>query len=152
MSVGIKLKVGKVNVRTTGYMSEASYVKQINQGLGQLTKSLVDLLKQFEDATPEIMLDAMRPMYDKSQEYVPVRGGTLKNSGYLEIVEKRSKPVVEMGYAKGGSPDYAVYVHEMTSIPHVAPTRAKFLEHAVNEEIGSTIDRLVANYKGFMGE
>lgn len=152
MSVGIKLKVGKVNVRTTGYPSEAAFVKQVNTGLRQLEKSLLDILDQFTNVTPEIMLDAMRPMYDLSQEYVPVRGGDLKDSGYLEIVQRGNKPVVEFGYAKGGRPDYAVYVHEMVEIPHKAPTRAKFAEQAVNEAVGTTIDRLVANYKEFMGE
>lgn len=152
MSVGIKLKVGKVNVRTVGYPSEASYVRQVNQGLKQLEKSLIDVLDQFMNVTPEVMLDAMRPIYDLSQEYVPVRDGKLKNSGYLEVVERGSRPYVEFGYAKGGRPDYAVYVHEMIEIPHKAPTRAKYAEQAVNDAVGETINRLVANYREFMGE
>lgn len=152
MTVGVRLKVGKVNVRSTRYPSEAGYVKEINQGMAELEKNLKWIIQQFEDVTPEVMLDAMRPMYDKSQVYVPVRGGTLRDSGYLEIVERRGRPTVEMGYAKGGSPDYAVYVHEMIGIPHASPTQAKFLERAVNEEVGATIDRLVANFREFMGE
>lgn len=152
MTVGIKLKVGKVSVKTTGYSSEAAFVKQVNDGMKQIEKSLADVLGQFADVTPEIMLDAMRPMFEKSQEYVPVRGGTLRRSGYLEIVERRGRPTVEIGYAKGGNPDYAVFVHEMVEIPHVSPTRSKYLEAAVNEEVGQTIDKLVANYKEFMGE
>lgn len=152
MSVGIKLKVGKVNVRTPKYPSEPGYVKAVNTGMKELEKNLLSILDQFANVTPEIMKGALQPMFDLSQEYVPVRGGTLKESGYLEIVERGGRPFVEIGYAKGGSPDYAVYVHEMIEIPHTAPTRSKFLEHAVNEAVGDTIDRLVADYKEFMGE
>lgn len=151
MVTGIKLKMGKVNVRTTGFPSEANFVKQVNQGMRALEKNLLWVIEQFEDVTPDIMKDALQPIFDKSQEYVPKRTRALMNSGYVEVVERRGRPYVELGYAAGGKPDYAAYVHENTEMPHAAPTRAKFLEAAINEEIGTTIDRLEAGYRNFMG-
>jgi hypothetical protein len=152
MALGTRLKVGKVSVRTPKYMSEAGYVKSVNQGMNELRKNLDYIIQQFEDVTPEFMMEALRPTFEKTQTRVPVRGGRLKRSGYLEVVQNsRGNPVVEMGYAKGGVPDYAVYVHEMTEIKHAAPTTAKFVEGPVNEDLGDIIDRLAARYKDFVG-
>lgn len=151
MALGVKLKVGKVSVRSPKYMSEATYVRSINQGWKAIEASLKSIINQFEDITPEIMRDALQPTFDKSQVYVPHQTGALKNSGYLEIVEFRGNPKVEIGYGRGGSPDYAVYVHEMVEIPHRAPTQAKFLERAVNEDMQDIADRLALSYKAFMG-
>lgn len=151
MATSVRLKVGKTFVKSPKYMSEANYVTEVNRGMKSIEKDLLYIIQQFEDVTPEFMKDALQPTFDKSQTYVPFRGGTLKNSGYLEIVEYRGSPKVEMGYGAGGRPDYTVYVHEMVEIPHAAPTQAKFLERAVNEDMGDLIDRLAASYKNFMG-
>jgi hypothetical protein len=151
MSLGVKLKVGKTNVRTTGYPSESGFVRQVNQGMRKIQEDLGYIIQQFEDVTPEFMLEAMRPIFDESQRIVPVRTSALKDSGYLEIVEFRGSPKVEIGYAKGGNPWYAVYVHEMIEIPHRPPTQAKYLEKPVNDGLGALIDTLAAQYKEFMG-
>lgn len=147
----VKLVLGKTNVRTSGYPSEAGFVRQVNAGMQEITKNLLYCLDQFEGATPEIMYDALKPTFDKTQVRVPYKSGELKASGYLEIVGWRGTPQVQMGYAKGGHPDYAAYVHEMVEIPHTAPTSAKFVEAPVNEDIGNIIDRLADGYRRFMG-
>lgn len=147
----VKLVMGKTSVRTTGYPSEASFVKQVNDGMRAITKDLISCLTQFENATPEIMYDALKPTFEKSQRYTPYKTGDLRSSGYLEITEWRGSPQVEMGYGKGGHPDYTVYVHEMIEIPHQAPTRAKFLESAVNEDMGDIADRITVGYQRFIG-
>jgi hypothetical protein len=151
MAVGVRLKMGKVNVRTTGYPSEKSFVSQVNKGMRDIQKNLEWVIDQFENVTPEIMKDALQPIFDKSQEYVPKRTRALMNSGYLEVTEKGQRPYVELGYAKGGKPGYAAYVHENIEMPHAQPTRSKFLEAAINEEIGTAIDRIEAGYRNFMG-
>lgn len=147
----VRLVMGKTNVRTSGYPSEASFVRQVNAGMNEIQKNLIYCLEQFENATPEIMYDALKPTFDKSLTYTPYKTGDLRNSGYLEITQWRGSPQVQMGYAKGGKPDYATYVHEMVEIPHEAPTRAKWLQVAVNEDIGQIIDRLSDGYRRFMG-
>jgi len=151
MSLGVRLKVGKTSVRVASYPSEPFFVRQVNAGMKAIQDDLLYIIQQFEDVTPEAMLEAMQPIFDESQVLVPVDTGRLKESGYIEIVEFRGNPKVEIGYAKGGDPDYAVYVHEMIEIPHKPPTQAKFLEKAVNDGMGSLIDTLAAQYKEFMG-
>lgn len=147
----VRLVMGKTNVRTTGYPSEAGFVRQVNEGMKEITNNLLYCLDQFEGASAEIMYDALKPTFDKTQIYCPHRSGALRDSGYLEIVQWRGTPQVQMGYAKGGNPDYAVYVHEMVEIPHVAPTRAKWVEVAVNEDFGGIIDRIADGYRRFSG-
>lgn len=147
-----RLKVGKVSVRTTGYPSEPGFVRQVNQGMKAIQKDLDYIFAQFEGVTPEILMEALQPTFLKTQERVPQQTGKLKRSGYLEIVTRSSGKVeVELGYAKGGNPDYAVYVHEMQGIPHAPPTSAKFVEQPINEDLGDIIDRIDRGYRQFMG-
>lgn len=116
-----------------------------------ISDALLNIFDQFEGATGNIMLDAMEPTFEKSQEYVPKLTGDLMNSGYLENVGSSRKPIIQIGYGKGGSPDYTVYVHEMVDIPHQSPTRAKFLQAAVMEDLDLIYQRLGLGYKRFMG-
>lgn len=147
----VKLIMGKTNVTTSGYPSEAGYVEQVNAGMQKIQKDLLYILEQTEGATPDIMWEALHPTFEKSQEYCPKDTHALVDSGYLEVVQFRGNPKVEMGYGKGGLPDYAAYVHEMVEIPHKAPTRAKFLESAINEDMFDIIERISTGYRRFMG-
>lgn len=150
--IGARLKVGKVTVRTPRYPSEPGYVESVRRGMKELMDNVNYIFQQFEEITPEIMLDVLKPIYDESQVLVPVKTGDLKNSGFLRIASGRTGNIwVEMGYADGGDPDYAAYVHEMTNIPHKPPTQAKFLEQPINEHMLDIIDELAARYKEFAG-
>lgn len=151
MAIGARLIVGKTNVRTTGYPSEPFFVRQVNQAMREIRDNLNYIIQQFEDVTPDFMLQAMQPIFDESQALCPVETGRLKDSGYLEVTSFRGNPTVEVGYGKGGDPWYTVWVHEMTEIPHKPPTQAKFLEKAVNDGMSDLIDSLAAQYKEFMG-
>jgi hypothetical protein len=143
--------MGLTRVNAPQYASESDYVQQMQAVLKALKDDLQYIMDQFEDVTPAITMDALRPTFDKSQGYCPVLTGDLKNSGYLEDVGFRGQPRVEMGYAKGGIPRYAVLVHEQVEVPHRPPTRSKFLEAAINEDYGEIIDRVSEGYKRFMG-
>lgn len=129
------------------------------QGMGnkvgsELSRVLNSIFDQFEaqDVSEQIMYDAMMPTFEKSQRYTPKLTGALRESGYLEKVGTKSKPAVVIGYGKGGHPDYTVYVHEMVGIPHREPTRAKFLQSAVMEDLDLIFERLGEGYKRFMGD
>lgn len=88
------------------------------------------LIHYIEDVTPEVIFDALEPTFEKSKEYCPKDTGDLVKSGYLEIVDGR----VEIGYGRGGNPSYAVTVHENLEWRHKAPTRAKWLQVALDED------------------
>lgn len=151
MAPRLNIRVGLTRVTKPQFASEPGYVAAVSKMVKVLKDDLEHILNQVQDATPEIVLEAMQPMFDKSQVYVPHRTGALKESGYLEITQTGAQPKVEMGYAKGGVPRYAALVHEQVEVPHQAPTRSKFLEAAVNEEMGATLNRIQEGYRRFMG-
>lgn len=146
-----RLKMGKTNVRISSYASEVTYVRQANEAMRKIMADLQYIIDETENTTPEIMKQALEPTLELSAKYCPKDTNRLVNSRYLEVTSFRGKPAVEMGYAKGGNPDYAAYVHEMVQIPHKDPTQAKFLERAVNEDIGNIIDRVVLGYNQLLG-
>lgn len=130
--------------------SEPGYTDMMKAQSRALTDALLDIFNQFEDASEDIMLEALQPTFEKAIYYTPVDTGALVNSAYLEKASFRGKPRVEMGFARGGHPHYAVYVHEMLDIPHMPPTRSKFLEAAIKEDLDAIWQRLAALYKAFM--
>lgn len=145
----IKVNIGLQTAlrREALYPDEAGYVTNMRQQSRAITDNLIALLDQAKEITPDIMLETLQPTFQRSQEYVPVDTGKLKGSGYLEVTEFRGKPRVEMGYAKGGDPFYAVRVHEDLEFRHDPPTQAKFLERAVNEDSGNYVSRLISLYR-----
>lgn len=129
--------------------SYPGYVAQMRRQSKALTDALLDIFDQFEEVSEDIMLEALEPTFDKALMYTPVDTGDLKGSAYLEKATFRGKPRVEMGFARGGKPNYAVYVHEIP-YNHAAPTRYKFLEQAMKEDLSSIYIRLGQLYGQFM--
>lgn len=151
MAARLNVRMGLASVSKPQYATEASYVSQVKQQMKVLQSDLEYILAQFEDATLDITIEALQPTLDKAKSYTPFRTGDLRNSGFLESVGFRGTPRVELGFARGGVPRYAVLVHEMVEVPHQLPTRSKFLEAAVNEDLGNIVGRLQAGYQRFMG-
>lgn len=150
MAARLKVKVGLTSVRSPRYPSEPAFVKMMNDQVAEIVGALTDIMEQTGDVSPEIAMDALEPTFEKSKVYCPKDTHELVNSGYLEIVRRGPAPYVEMGYAKGGKPRYAPYVHEITSYRHEAPTRSKWLQHAVQEDMGSFQSRLAEGYRRFL--
>lgn len=116
----------------------------------QLTTTLLSILDQFQDVTPEIALSALEPTFAKSKMYCPKDTGRLVASGYLQVMGGKSRPRVEIGYGKGGIPHYTAIVHEDTGMAHKEPTRAKWLQAAVFEDLSQIEARLGGAYTSFM--
>jgi hypothetical protein len=95
------------------------------------------------------MVDALRPTFELSQKYVPVDTGELKASGYLRSGSQGKRKLAEMGYGRGGQAPYATFVHERTDIAHKAPTSAKFLQRALDEDYYAILPRIAAGMKGY---
>ena len=147
----IKINVGLQRQRSTPLSpSEPGYVAQMQQQSKMLTDALLDILDQFEGVSEDLMIQALEPTFEKAKMYTPKDTLELVESAYLEKTPFRGKPRVEMGFARGGSPDYAVYVHEIMSYQHEAPTRAKFLEQAMKEDLEHIYFRLGFLYREFM--
>lgn len=150
MAKQLDLRVGLTRVQKAMWLSEPDFVSQMNAVMKLVQTDLEYILNEFEDVTPDITVEALKPTFEKSKVYCPKDTRELVESAYLEVVQrKRGGPIVEMGYGKGGKPRYAPYVHEMTTNKHEAPTRSKFLEAAINEDMFDLIDRVAAGYAQF---
>jgi hypothetical protein len=147
----LNLNVGKARLsRNPAWPWEANYMQSFRDQAKALQDTLKNILQQFSDASPELVIDALQPTFEKAKMYCPKDTGRLVASAYLESVGFRGQPRVEMGFARGGNPYYAVVVHENLEMRHEPPTQAKFLEQAVNEDLPEIEKRIVANYTKFM--
>lgn len=82
----------------------------------------------------EVLKEALSPTLDKAKRYCPKKSGKLRSSGYLEVVKGGNGAYqAEIGFGRGGTPDYTIYVHEVPYI-HAPPTRWKFLQLALSED------------------
>jgi hypothetical protein len=146
-----RLNVGKIRKVGLKYPWEAGYIDSVRAQMKDLTALLNGVMSQFLDASPEIMIEAMQPTFELSQAYCPVDTGAMKASGYLEVTNTGKEPRVELGYARGGVPFYTALQHETTDFYHEPPTRAKWLQAAVMEDLSNIGARLATGYNRFMG-
>lgn len=132
-------------------MSVGKQTEDINRQFDRIMRNLDKKIKEIEGATLEGMVEAMEPIFETSQEYVPVKTGELALSGFLEIDDTVKHPRVVIGYAARGKPDYAVIVHENLEVQHAHPTRAKYLETAVAEHFDDILPRVHRHVKSSVG-
>jgi hypothetical protein len=150
MAGRLQLRMGLKHVAKPKWPSEPGYVASMNAQIEAWLADIQDIFDQILYASPEIMLDAVYPIYNKARNvYCPVDTGALRDSAYAEATGRGKNPRVEVGFAKGGSPRYAVYVHEMVEQYHEPPTRSKFLQAALMEDLDGLKARLEAGYKEF---
>lgn len=147
----IDFNVGKRFVRSERFTDEAAYVQDMREQSRAMVEKLMRVVDQFEAITEDVIYDALVPTFEKAKNYTPVDTGKLLASAYLETTSYRGKPRVEMGFARGGIPFYAVLVHENLAVHHNPPTRAKFLEQALKEDLGDFMARLASGYKAATG-
>lgn len=148
MARRIKVNLGKQSVRGKGkWPSEAAYVADARASGKRVTDALLKICKGMEDVSNEVMIEALEPTFEKAKMYTPKKTLALVDSGYLQEATFRGKARVEIGFAYRGKPAYAIYVHEIVEYNHQAPTRAKFLESAVYEDLGEILQRLAAGYR-----
>jgi hypothetical protein len=151
MARSVRLNVGRQQFRgSQAGGSEQALRQQFDASLKDVLGNMQAVIDGVEGALPEIVVEVLRPTFEKSQTLVPVASGTLKNSGYIEARQYSHHTEAEIGYARGGDPDYAIYVHEMPHW-HNPPTQAKFLQQPVEEDYPSFPNRLAEAVRGVVG-
>lgn len=141
-----RISVGRSNYRASDVGSAAELGKALKPQLDSLAKDIGWYIDQLADALPEDLRAALEPTFELTQERVPVKTGELKSSGYLETEAFRNSVRVEMGYGKGGNPDYAVAVHELP-YAHAEPTSNKYVQNPVDEDYYNIIQRVTDRLK-----
>lgn len=130
----LKLVIGRQRRTVVVGPSEAGYIGAIQQQGAAIAGNLKKVVAHLDNLTVEALEFGLKPIYDKSQELVPVDTGRLKRSGYYEARKLKSGATAEIGYGRYGNPTYAVFVHEIP-MKHAPPTQWKYLEHAVDARI-----------------
>lgn len=110
-------------------------------GLEDANKGFNILKREMETAAGDTVKDGTDVLYDQSQIQVPVDTTALKNSG-RRIYHSQTGPKRSMGIKYGFSGegpniiDYAAAVHEIIKASHVSPTKAKYVEDPLVQNIG----------------
>jgi hypothetical protein len=125
-----------------------------------MLKEVQTWIRGMKYKTLDIVRNAMLPAFNKSMLYCPVspngsKGSPihLRDSGRLKVVERPAGDdvvIATISYGHAGIPFYAVYVHEIP-YRHLAPTRHKFLEVALREELQGMKDSLTKDAKKLSG-
>jgi hypothetical protein len=151
----------KLKVRTSiGFKSPSgsnggfhrSYTANAIKSSKAITDAILGIFDQFEEAATEIMIESLEPTLELADYYCPKDTGDLVNSHYIKEARKGSESRVEIGYALGGVPRYAAFVHEATWIPRRTPERSKFLQAAVMEDLTNIYNRIGFGYRNFMND
>lgn len=147
---GSKISVGARNIRVSDDSSAAALGRGLAAAFSEISDNLQWFCDQLDGYLPQDLEDALQPTFELSQVYVPRLTNALAESGYIATESFRGGARVEIGYGKGGIPDYAIYVHEMP-YHHAAPTKDHFLLDALNEDYFNIIQRVTDNVKARVG-
>lgn len=151
MVANFRARVGRVRATRVVSLAERSSIPTVKRTFKQLIENINLIAKQMGDEATPVLLEALQPTFEKSQAYTPVKTGTLKRSGYLEGRNRPDGGEVEIGYGRGGNPPYSVFVHERLDLTHAPPTRAKFLQSALEEDAAVIQRRIILGYKARTG-
>jgi len=105
-------------------MSEYSIIVK---GREEVVRSLREMAGNIPEAARRALWTGGSKMMNQSKKWCPVDTGILRASGAVSV-PARGGIAVSLGYYT----DYAIYVHENMNAYHNPPTKAKFLEDAVN--------------------
>lgn len=143
MSGPIQFNVGRVRVTGSAKISEVGYIRSIREQMDAIAGNVQALIDHVEEVTPAALIFGAQPIFDRSQELVPVDTGDLKASGFIETRDTASGVGVFLGYGRFGKPFYAGFVHERLDVRHAKGKQAKFLEAAINEKLGDFKRRVI---------
>ena len=138
-----KPRIGKQLIPRSDTTTEANFVRSIRSQMSKIVNNYLGFVDHMEKVNADILYEALEPVFEQSQEEVPVLTGALKASGYLAKRSWRGKQIVEIGYGKGGNPPYAAMVHENLEAYHYAPTKAKYLEDPIIQQADEIQRRII---------
>lgn len=138
-----RASVGRVRFGKNVYSAEVAVGMDVREQMKHLTRNLEDLISNLQQLTEPALYYGMQPIWEESQTIVPVDTGDLKASGFFNVNTSGATVSAEIGYARGGDPSYAVFVHENLEMYHKPPTTAKFLQNPFNHHLDEVVPRVV---------
>lgn len=151
MAKKFQARIGRQVLRSSLRPSLAGSTLDTRKALAGLVDSINAIVEHIEGVTPDALEFATLPILQRANKYVPRDTEALADSQYQETVTRRGNVVTEIGYAQGGKPDYAVWVHEIATYDHEPPTRYKYLQAAMQEKLGEVRPRLIKYLQDDLG-
>ena len=136
------------NVGSTRVKKRPGYSRDASRSMASVIENYRRFIAGLTEITPEVIINALEPTLDLAKYYTPEDTGELRRSAYLEETGTKEHPQVNMGFGKGGHPHYAAKVHENMEFRHKAPTQAKFLQRALEEDAGEIQQRIIQGLRG----
>lgn len=136
-------RIGRQTIRSSVGATTAADTRSTRTAMASIIKNYENFSKHMEEETPEVLIEALQPTKELAEKYTPKDTGKLVESSYLEKVSFRGITTVEIGFGKGGNPEYAATVHENLEFFHKSPTQAKFLQRALNEDENEVKNRII---------
>ena len=97
-------------------------------GAEELARALARVPNQTEQVLSKALYEEGQMAFAESQKLTPIDTGALRGSGFLHTPNiQKDKISVALTYGGPAAP-YALFVHEILSSYHAAPTQAKYLE------------------------
>lgn len=122
-----------------------SFSGDARASMQRVLSNYAQLIKNIRNILPGALEKALTPTFEKALRYCPVDTGKLVASG--KLISGRGgyyKPYARISFGDEGLIHYAAIVHERTDLHHDAPTRAKYLQSAMEEDLGEFKGRIVA--------
>lgn len=123
-----------------------SSTQNARQDMAEIIRRYETLIRHLENITPQILFNAVQPVRNRAAVYVPKKTGALAASERIQFgVSEGGKPMVSLTYGDE-SAWYAAIVHEMVGLNHESPTRAKYLQAALEEEMDAFLTSVTVDY------
>ena len=134
--------------------SNAFYRKVATQDarlqMAEIIKRYSQLIDKIKSASPEIIGNALKPVFKRAQYYVPEKTGALWESGKLSFgINEKGKAFANITFGNEEA-WYAAMVHEFVWQQHEAPTRSKYLQAAMEEGLDGVMKSLQVDYTGLL--
>lgn len=128
------------------------YTKEARSSMEGIVTRFRALITSLKNATPAALEEALSPTFDKAKLYCPKKTGALVRSAEMVTrVGDNGTASVQISFGQNGVIHYAAIVHERTDLHHVPPTRSKFLQAAVEEDLNKMKRRFSAALKRLAG-
>jgi len=137
----------------TNWGSRAFYRKVATQdarrSMADIIAKYAALINHIKASSPQVLENALKPIFKKAQFYVPEDTGALWESGKMTSGMANGKAFAAITFGNEEA-WYAALVHEFTWLHHEAPTRSKFLQAAMEEGLDGIMDSLNLDYAALL--
>lgn len=151
LSIGPSRLPGNVRIGSKAYWNK-EFTSGSRTDMAAVVDRFANFLQGIENANADALEIALAPTFDKAVTYCPVDSGKLVNSADIQLATKSDgSAVCRISFGGKGDVHYAAIVHERTDLHHHAPTRSKFLQAAVEEDLRSMKRRYTLALKSLLG-